>query len=459
VIRLLFGSAIGLGIDESYMIAAGRTLHWGYFDHPPLSWWLSAGIAKLTGSEAAPVVRLPFVALFAVSTWLMYRLTADLFSALAGLWAAVALNLAPVLGVTTGTWVLPDGPLVTALLAAALCFARALEARGWGWWLGTGACAGCALLSKYSAGLFLAGAFIYLLTQPGHRRWLARPQPYVATTIAFMLFAPVLVWNAGHGWASFAFQGERAMAYRFNVFGPAISLAGTALYLLPWIWLPLIIEFVRGLRRGPKEWRGWLLCCLAAGPVSLFPLIALWARGGQFHWSIPGYLFLFPLLGARLMRWRPAITRPWLRGSAALVCAGILAVVTEVHWNWVGLIRRGTDPGLQAVDWTPMRAALRSRGLLGQTIAAMNWPEAGKIGYALGGDPAVVCLNPDAREFAFTQNIRAGEDLLIVTAEGAQIPDYLFRSVDALAPLRVDLPGRTVEFSLHLGRGLQRWPP
>ena len=458
-VRLVFGAAVGLGIDESYMVAAGRTLHWGYFDHPPLAWWLSAGAAKLTGSEAAIVVRLPFIALFAASTWLMYRLTAELFSPAAGCWAAVALNLAPVLGVTTGSWVLPDGPLVASLLAATLCFVRALETRGWHLWLGAGIAAGCALLSKYSAALVLAGAVIALLTQRGHRQWLARPQPYVAAAVVLLLFAPVLVWNTEHEWASFAFQADRATASRFNPLGPFESFGGTALYLLPWIWLPLIIEFVRGLRAGPRDAKRWLLCCLAAPPVLLFPLVALWSRAGQFHWAVPGYVFLFPLLGERLSQWRPSLSRLWLRASAALICMGLLAVAAEVRWNWIGLIRRGQDPGLQAVDWTPMRAALQSRGLLRAPIGALNWPDAGKIGYALRGDPPVICLNPDAREFRFGQVARPPGDILIIVPGRASAEPTLFKSVETLPPLSVDLPGRTVEFALFIGHGLQRWPP
>ena len=35
VARLLFAGALGLGIDESYMVATGRELHLSYLDHPP----------------------------------------------------------------------------------------------------------------------------------------------------------------------------------------------------------------------------------------------------------------------------------------------------------------------------------------------------------------------------------------------------------------------------------------
>ena len=97
--------------------------------------------------------------------------------------AALLLNLSPVFAVTTGTWVLPDGPLVCALLGAALCLLHALPAQGrtgtW-WWLAAGLCAGLALFSKYSAVLSIAGALLYLLSSRRHRRWLARPQPYLA---------------------------------------------------------------------------------------------------------------------------------------------------------------------------------------------------------------------------------------------------------------------------------------
>src|SRR5689334_9054603 len=140
LLRLAFGAALGLGVDESYMVASGRVLSLGYYDHPPIAWWLSWGSAHLFGSEAAMLVRLPFIALFAVSSWLMYRLGCTIAGARAGLWAAVLLNISPVFGVTTGTWVLPDGPLDCALLGAALCLVHALERGTLGWWLGTGLC-------------------------------------------------------------------------------------------------------------------------------------------------------------------------------------------------------------------------------------------------------------------------------------------------------------------------------
>ncbi|HET9019217.1 MAG TPA: glycosyltransferase family 39 protein, partial [Acetobacteraceae bacterium] len=360
-VRLLMAAAIGLGIDESYMVAAGRAFRLGYFDHPPISWWLATGAARLTGSEADVIVRLPFILLFALSTWLMYRLGAALFGARAGFWAALAFNLSPVFGVTTGGWLLPDGPLICALLAAAVCLLRALEGDGWGWWLGAGAAAGIALLSKYTAALTLLGALLYLATQPAHRRWLRRPQPYLAAVLACALFAPVIVWNATHGWASFAFQGGRAAERGVYPFGPLVVLAGEALFVLPWIWLPMMATAFAALRAGPADWRRWLPLCLGVPPILLFALVGLHSRHVLFHWAAPGYLMLFPLLGAALAAWPSGPVRRAALGTAALLLVGLALVASDVRWGWLPL---HGDPGAQARDWTALRPALAARGLL-----------------------------------------------------------------------------------------------
>ena len=74
LLRSAFGAALGLGVDESYMVATGRVLSLGYYNHPPASWWLAWGAAHLTGSELPIVVRLPFIGPVGFATWLMYRL-------------------------------------------------------------------------------------------------------------------------------------------------------------------------------------------------------------------------------------------------------------------------------------------------------------------------------------------------------------------------------------------------
>lgn len=457
ILRLVMAAGLGLGIDESYMVAAGRTLSLGYFDHPPASWWLAWGAAHLMGSEAPIVVRLPFLLLFSLTTWLIYRLTARLHGPRAGVWAALGLCVSPVFGFTAGSWVLPDGPLLCALSGAGLCLVQALDHEGtksaWRWWLGAGLCAGLALFSKYSAGLTLAGALIGLLTLKQGRRALAGPAPWVAAALALAIFAPVLSWNATHGWASFAFQGGRAAAVKLHPFGPLVVLAGEALFVLPWLWLPMIVEFARSLARGPAGRRDWLLCCLAAPPIILFVAIAFWSPRVLFHWAAPGYLFLFPLLGrelAALQATGSRLPRRLLAPSAALIALACLGAGAQGLVNW--LPRIAGAEAAQAMEWTSLGPELAARGLdrPGLMLAGIRWHECGKLDIALGREHPLLCLTPDPRQYGIVQNLAAarGHDVLI------------------LAP-RTDLPGIEAELgprfaritqlaalTLHLGAGV-----
>ncbi len=244
----------------------------------------------------------------------------------------------------------------------------------------------------------ILGLLLFLLTDRTHRRWLARPEPYLAAAAALAVFSPVLLWNATHGWASFAFQGDRAAGIGFHPLAPVTTLAGEALFVLPWIWLPMIFLLVRGFR-WQAPWTHRLLVWLAAPPNLGFALVSVWS--GQrvlYHWAAPGYLMLFPLLGEAIATLRD---RAWVRrvvaGTAVLVLAAVTVISTQIQFDWLGsslatIMHR--DPTQEAVDWTTLGNDLRSRGLLpaGTVAAAVNWRDAGKIGYGLGSGVTMLCL-------------------------------------------------------------------
>jgi 4-amino-4-deoxy-L-arabinose transferase-like glycosyltransferase len=477
LIRLAFAGAIGLGIDESYMVAAGRTLGWSYFDHPPLSWWLSRGAALVAFSEDPFVVRLPFVVLFAFTTWFLYRLTALLYRPWAGVWAAAAVSVAPMLGVTSATWVLPDGPLDFALTGFALASAHAVLARPRFpllWWLLAGVCAGLAVMSKYSAVLVLAGLPLFLLTSPGHRVWLLRPHPWIALAVSLLVAWPLIAWTLDHGAASIGFQGGRAAFATFRPWGPAAVLAGAALFLLPWIFAGLLVAATSLLRRGRGDPGGWFLLCLALPPIAVFALVALWSdKLPLFHWAAPGYLLLFPAFGDLLDRLRD---RSWLKaaavGTAALVVAGLAVVALEVR---TGVLSRlvpalgREQPALQATDWTALRDDLRGRGLLGRpdlAVAAPQWHAAGKVDYALGGALPVFCLCADARQYGLVRPASdfRGDDVLIVLPLGSRrdpLVQYAdaFASIEPLASVEVGpVGGEAARLRLYLGHDFRGLP-
>ncbi len=476
IVRIVFAASLGLGIDESYTVATGRHPQLSYFDHPPLAWWLAWGSARLFGTEAALAVRLPFIVLFAVTTWLMFALAKLLFGERAGVWAAATLNLAPVLAWTSGTWVLPDGPLNMALLAGAYCVASAVFGERSAaplWWLAAGACAGLALLSKLHGVFLLAGVGLFLVASRQHRHWLLNPWPYAGCALAVAMFLPVIIWNAQHDWVSFAFQAGRARVQEIRPWAPLSVLAGQAAYLLPWLWLPLVIALGTALRRGPADDRRWLLACLAIGPIILFTLVA-WSGSRVFpHWAMPGYLMLFPLLGASITRALEAahrLVKYWLIATTASLALIVSAVVALAHLPWPPDAVRGyqalKNPLEEAIDWTDLATALKARGLMGSPrlfIVATRWHEAGKIDYALRGKIPVTCLCKDPRGYGVLARPAADANANALIIGRGLPPDLVqrmygnhFEGIEMLASVTIKHAGTPAfELSVYRVRGFR----
>jgi len=477
-LRLSLAVLVGLSVDESYAAVMGRHLSLSYFDHPPMTFWWAGLASRLAGTESALVVRLPFILAFAATTWLMDRLGALLFGPEAGLHAAFLLNVSLFFSVAAGGWALPDGPLLLFSVAAVYCLARAAfgATPGTGWWIGFGALAGLALLSKYHAVFLLAGAALFLVTSPRQARQLRRPGPWLALLVAALVFTPVVAWNAGHGWASFRFQGGRAVPLTESGGTPFLdSLGGQAVWILPWIWLPLLAVLVSALRSGPRDGRRWLLACLGVFPIVGFTLLTALGVRGLPHWEAPGYFILLPLLGAAVAGdgRRRGWTGTWLGGSAAGFLAVVVVLAAHARTGWLrsaspALFARG-DPTDDLLDWTPVARQIGEWGYPTPDVlvASGRWDDAAKLAWATGPSVDVTCVGEDARGFAFARPpaTALGRDVLLAVRRRSG-PEPLvayasyFDGLRALGSVALERGGREqVTVSVYLGRRLRATLP
>ena len=109
----------------------------------------------------------------------------------------------------------PDLPLMAASALVLVTMLQVVDTDRGIWWVAVGTALGFACLAKYS-GLFLgAGVAMWLAVTTEGRRWLRTPWPWAAAAIAAGAFAPVIYWNAEHGWVSFAKQFSRAVPHAF----------------------------------------------------------------------------------------------------------------------------------------------------------------------------------------------------------------------------------------------------
>jgi hypothetical protein len=428
IYHLVLAATLGLGVDESYGIGVSHDLELSYFDHPPLNYWIAHFFMPLLGDGRA--LRVPFIVIFAGTTWLLYLFTRHLFGAVAGLWAVLALNLSLFFTVAGG-WILPDGPLMFCLVGAAYTIARGLfpdaaPISPWRTWLAAGFWTGLAGLSKYHAVLFVAGLFVYLVSAPPRRKVLLHPAPWFGVAIALVMFAPVLIWNAEHHWVSFAYQGGRAASYGgFPKIGQFLAnLGGQFIWLAPWVFVPMVVAAYGALRAGRAADRSWYCLCLAAPTVLLFTLVPLWGDRGLPHWQMPGWLMLYPVLGEHLARQSLVRRRPsiWAIASAASLIVVSIVVVGHAATGYGRLLFPAVfakgDPTLEALQWGPLRRELQRRGLLdkpGLFVISGSPIDIGKIDQALH-DSLPMQVFGESKQYAFRVDPTTllGRDALIL---------------------------------------------
>jgi 4-amino-4-deoxy-L-arabinose transferase-like glycosyltransferase len=473
-LRLVLSAVVGLGVDEAYSMSVARDLELSYFDHPPLQYWIAHLVMPLLGDGRG--VRLPFIALFAGSSWLLYRLTQVLFGVRAGVIAVLALNVSGFFSVAVGGWMLPDGPLVFALLGAALALARLLfedagaGTRALGLWLQTGVWLGAALLAKYHAVLFAVGLLLFLVSVRSRRQLLGGPGPWLSALAALVIATPVLVWNSHHQWASFAYQLGRGEGSGLHPEYVVANILGQAIWILPWIFVPLALAGWRALRSGPTAERSWFCVCLALPSVALFSLVPLFGHLGLPHWQMPGWLMLYPVLGdygARCVP--PARLRRFGMACVALVVVlgGLLATqaatgIGRTLTPW--LFTRG-DPTLDALEWSQLPPELAARGLMrpGTFLITSSWIYAGKIDQAFHGRVPIVVFGNNPKQYAvrYRPQSLVGRDALVAAPADSMagvlqgLRPY-FDSVEEQPPVTLGRGGlREIELRLVLAHRLR----
>lgn len=461
-LRVAIAFALPLGVDENYATAVAREFSWSFFDHPPLSFWAPVLAAKLTGIEAAPIYRLFFLIAGTVTTWALFRIGEVLQSPRAGLWGAVLFSVSPFFLLAGGVFVIPDGMLsaFTALCVLALVKIADKGAGSVRDWAIVGVWLALALASKYQAGLIPIATLAFALVHPMGRRWLVQPGPWVASAIGLLGLAPVLLWNMGHDWASFAFhEGRTGDGLRLGNF--ALMAVGQAIYLLPPVFVLAVIGLWRGLRAGATP--GMMLTALIAlGPIVMFNMIYLMSARSYPHWTMPGWIFALPLAGVWIAQKGEVIARQariWTGAVAAPIWVLLVALI--VHMNTGILTRAFYDepPAWDRTDdafrWSDLRPALEARGVLDgvEVLASVHWMEAGAMSTALGGDYPVRLMAGLQHHFQFMSGAHKGGKAILLVPD--LLPRQEARAADALAQARAVDPEAQELAPVILQRGTQ----
>jgi hypothetical protein len=455
VIRCFIAAYTGLGNGESYYFRGALHLDFSYFDQPPLFFWLSAISIKIFGINNFGI-RFPAVLLFAGTSWLLFLVTKKLFKAKAGFWAVVVMNLSAVFTIAIACWYQPDAPLMFFWLLSTWLIIQLMVNPGtedseatrysrktWLLWLAVGISMGLATLSKYHVLFLFAGVFMFIATNKKQRHWLWHPGPYIAILITILIASPILWWNAHNNWVSFVFQGSRAgtgQKFQLHFDWFFRSIAGQAVFLLPWIWFPTIRQLFVSWKLRVQQVYGFDFW-MSVLPIVFFTVITLWADlQYHFHWEAPGYMMLFIPLGFAIDKAlngndqrRKRLTRRWINFSIYFTVITIAVVGTHLvtgFWQyygpkWVVSLGGGKiDPTIQGVDYDDIMPRFEKEGWLKNPnvfAGSTRWWLAGKADWALKGKKDIVCFSSDPRNLAFLVDPKklVGKDAVLIGENNA----------------------------------------
>jgi 4-amino-4-deoxy-L-arabinose transferase-like glycosyltransferase len=452
--RLMVAALLPLSPQEAYYWVFSLHPAWSYFDHPPLTAYVIGFFTYFLGDQAV-VIRLGALLFSLGFSLLAFFLGRELFDARVGFWTGMISTLLPSYAITA-LIITPDSPLVFFWTLSAYLTLKAVQNDRYGFHLLSGLSLGLALLSKYTAVLFPASLLLFLLFSPAQRHHLKRWELYGGWVLAALLFSPVIIWNAGHDWASFAFQStDRARELgKFSPGDLGAFLATQAGVVTPLVFAGMAVTLGLAVKRFFRRpsWKENYLLFLSLPMIGLFTLVATreWVK---MNWLIPAYLPLIILMmryyQERIFGWK------WVyRGMAAWtwVTVGLFFILLHL-WPFVPQIKvSGSMDSL--TGWRELADHLKKvqkERSPNQPSFILAWGHktASELWFELKGHPPVIAQTALGKkalayDFWFDPAPIKGQDALFVWSsfenfsyENSDLLSRLFEEVEPLEPFTI----------------------
>jgi len=436
--RIFFASWVNLLPDECSYWTWSRRLDWSYFDNSGMTAYLIRLSTEIFGKSTPFTVRLPFLILSSLTTYLVYRVGVLLFSSRRrALVAATVYNLTPA-GFLGGAAAMHDNALMFFWMLTLYAAAQLLRSGRRDWFLIMGLATGLAIQSKYTGVLLMPCIVLFLLVSQDYRRHLLSRELWLGFVVALTCLLPILLWNAAQGWASFyhiLFIGSGAASLQQRLLdGLGYHLAQVGI-VSPLIYFAFLVGAAHAcyevLRRRPPE--QMLLLCFAA-PLVFFGIMAF--RGHvEANWAFMGYASLLLLsveiIGKGLLEkgtgiWRLFNCRfqMWALGWA------VVPVFLVVLHAWVGLIPAEWEKKWSKEDrivwetrgWDELGRHVGALMTPNDVIAADSYQLCALLEFNVPGQPKVRYLAPWNRPTQFdvwepSYNNLAGRNIILVSSK------------------------------------------
>ncbi len=320
LLKLVVAARLPLFVDEAFYWQEGHHLAAAYSDLPGLTAWL-ARLGVTLGGEHAFALRAPFLLIAALVPLLVVRIASREFGERYGWQAGCFALLLPLAG-TLGLLALPDAVLALATLLCVDAGAKLLRQVGAAAALELALGLALGALSHYRFIAVIGVGFIALLLLPDGRRALRDVRVWTAIALGASAWVPLMAWNLDNADAGLRFQLVDRHPWAFHADG-ILFLGIQALMVTPLLFVALVLAGWRGRQGALPATR--FFAYLGGLVVIGFFALGFFADTERvsFHWPLPGYLALLPLLPAALSRW----PLPWRVATWLLAGSGLIAML------------------------------------------------------------------------------------------------------------------------------------
>jgi dolichol-phosphate mannosyltransferase len=460
VLRLVYAGSVELMPEETYYWNYSRHLDFGYLDHPPMvAWIIRAGTALFGQTEFG--VRAGALCCGLITSIFVYKLARNLFGEAAAL-AALLLTQALPYFFLSGLLMTPDAAMLAAWAGSLYFLERALLGGQSRAWLAAGLCLGIGMISKYSIALLGVAAAAFMLWDREARRCWGRPEPYLAALLALAIFSPVIIWNAQHDWASFAFQTSRRLAEQpqfalHKLIGSILVLITPmgAVAAVALLRRPAAVATVPGANR-----RRRLLGLAILVPLSVFAAFSL-RHEVKLDWTGALWTAALPAMGfamtkhAGMDRFSKGVRAAW----PPTILAMLLIYGAGLQYLVLGLPRLGYDKHIEAipVGWRDLSAHIidaadtyaRETGRKPLIVGMDRYAIASELAFYGGSRDPSGLATANSHLFGgmglmyarwMPPQAQNGRDLLLVAWSPAELEDRIIDArVERLGPIEDDV--------------------
>ncbi len=391
--------------DEAYTLTISRYFSLSYFDHPPLTMWISYLFHNLNISDSY-FFRLPSIIFSLLTGYFLYKIASTVYSQKMGTVAAILYFISPFFFFSGGFFVVPDAALNFSVTAATYISLKLIfyNEDKTHLWLMLGLFLAIAFLSKYQSYLF--GITLFFSFIIWNKRLILTVNFNLAILISIFGLIPVVIWNIENNFDSFNFHQNRS-SFNFDLFHVFNTLFAQFFLLLPTTGLLILMSLFNYIKSHSS--RESFLVFLALPTILIFNILIFVSDNSFAHWSMMGWMLLLPMASntiISLKSYKPQIFS--LKILNVFLIFSLISIVL-IHAK-TGFITKNYGEKLprwdntrELLDWGNIANILRDN--LGQSelesMVTRNWYDSGQLSSAFNYKYNTGVVGPNSHHFKY----------------------------------------------------------